>query len=58
MKVMVVKNKAQREKALSRLLKKRKVVAVVNNPLDLRKDLLKKADVVIFEEKNGENSTN
>jgi len=40
MKVMVVKNKTQREKALSRLLKKRK------------------ADVVIFEEKNGENSTN
>jgi len=58
MKVMVVKNKAQREKALSRLLKKRKVIAVVNNPSDLRKDLLKKADVVIFEEKDGENSTN
>jgi uncharacterized protein (UPF0218 family) len=57
MKVMVVKNKAQREKVLSRLLKKRKVIAVVNNPLDLRKDLLKKADVVIFEERNGENST-
>ena len=58
MKVMVVKNKAQKERVLKRLLKKRKVIAVVNNPLDLRKELLKKADVVIFEEKNGENSTN
>ena len=55
---MVVKNKAQKERVLKRLLKKRKVIAVVNNPLDLRKELLKKADVVIFEEKNGENSTN
>ncbi|WP_461831547.1 hypothetical protein [Aquifex sp.] len=55
--VLFVKDKEQREKALKKLLKKRKVVAVVSKPKDLKKELLKKADVVILVE-NGENSLN
>lgn len=57
MKILAVKNKRQREKVISRLLKKRKIVAVVNNPSQLKSELLKKADVVIYEE-DGEDSTN
>jgi len=57
MKILAVKNKRQREKIISRLLKKRKIVAVVNNPSQLKSELLKKADVVIYEE-DGEDSTN
>jgi len=56
MKVLAVKNKKQKEKVISKLLNKRKVIAVVNNPSQLRSDLLKKADVVIYED-NGKDST-
>jgi len=55
MKVMVVKDKVQREKALGRLLKRRKVVAVVSDPSDLKRDIVKKADVVLLE--HGEDSS-
>ncbi|WP_164930583.1 hypothetical protein [Aquifex aeolicus] len=58
MKVLAVRNKRQKERVISRFLKKRKVVAVVNNPSQLKNDILKKADVVIYEEEDGKDSSN
>ncbi|GAB6065918.1 hypothetical protein JCM9492_10100 [Aquifex pyrophilus] len=55
--VLFVKNQKQKERALRKLLRRKKVVAVVNRPEDLKRDLIKKADVVILEE-NEENSLN
>jgi len=49
MKVLVVKDKKQRERAIRRLLGRRKVVAVVSSPEELDREALKRADVVILE---------
>jgi len=58
MKVLVVRNKSQRERAVRRLLDRRKVVAVVSSPKDLQKEVLKRADVVILEENKNEKGGN
>ncbi|NPB06364.1 MAG: hypothetical protein GXO03_02045 [Aquificae bacterium] len=49
MKVLVVKNGRQKERALRRLLKGRKVVAVVSSPEELGRKELRRADVVLIE---------
>jgi len=48
-KVLVVKNGRQKERALRRLLKGRKVVAVVSSPEELGRKELRRADVVLIE---------
>ena len=50
MKLVVVKNKKQKERLINTCLKKKgRVVAVVSSPKDLKNELIKKADVVILE---------
>ncbi|NPB07696.1 MAG: hypothetical protein GXN96_02055 [Aquificae bacterium] len=58
MKVLVVKNRNQRERAVRRFLDRRKVVAVVSSPRDLQKEVLKRADVVILEENKNDKGSN
>jgi len=50
MKLVVVKNKKQKERLINTCLKKKgRVVVVVSSPKDLKNELIKKADVVILE---------
>ncbi len=58
MKVVVVKDRKQREQAVKKYLnKKGSVVAVVSSPKYLKNELVQKANVVILEE-NEEGSRN
>jgi len=58
MKVVVVKDKKQKERLINACLKKKgRVVAIVSSPKQLRNELVKKADVVILEN-NEEDSGN
>ncbi len=50
MRVVRVKNKRERERVERLLLRKRKVLAVVDSPRYIGDELTKKADVVIIEE--------
>ncbi|WP_461829339.1 hypothetical protein [Aquifex sp.] len=58
MKVVVVKDRRQREQAVNKYLKKKgNVVAVVSSPKYLKNELVQKANVVILEQ-NEEGSRN
>jgi hypothetical protein len=50
MKVVKVKDRRSRERITKRLLKERKVVAVVSDIKDIRADFVNKADVIILDE--------
>jgi len=50
MKLVVAKDKKQKERLINACLKKKgRVVAVVSSPKQLKNELIKKADVVILE---------
>ncbi|EDP75993.1 hypothetical protein [Hydrogenivirga sp. 128-5-R1-1] len=53
MKVFKVKSRRERERIERRVLKNRKVVAVVNDVRDLNSDFVKRADVVVVDESFG-----
>ena len=58
MKVVVVKNRNQREQMVKKYLRKKgSVVAVISSPKYLKNELVQKANVVILEE-NEEGSRN
>ncbi len=50
LRVMKVKDKRSRERLERRLLKKRKVIAVISDIKDLKSELVRKANVVIVDE--------
>ena len=56
MKVVKVKGRKEREKMERKLLKSRKLVAVVGDVKDIRSEFVKKADVIIIDESFGKDS--
>jgi len=53
MKVLKVKSRRERERIERKVLKKRKVVAVVSDIRDLNSDFVKRADVIVVDESFG-----
>ncbi len=53
MKVVKVKGRKDRERVEQRLLKNRKLVAVISDVRDIRSEFVKKADVIIVDESFG-----
>ncbi len=53
MKVVKVKGRKEREKMERKLLKSRKLVAVVGDVKDIRSEFVRKADVIILDESFG-----
>ena len=50
MRVVRVKDRRSRERIERRLLKKRKILAVISDVRDLKSDFIRKANVVIVDE--------
>ena len=57
MRVVKVKDRRSRERIERRLLKKRKVIAVISDLKDLKSELVRKANVVIVDESSKDDSS-
>ena len=57
MRIVRVKDRRSRERIERRLLKKRKILAVISDVKDLKSDFIRKANVVIVDESSKDDNS-